>query len=62
MEVAGATRTDSRPRKNVKRCAVPVSGPSLGVHLSLVWEEVWVSNLTIGKYLNYNDCGKTEQS
>lgn len=46
MEVAGAMRTDSRPRKNVRRCAVPVSGPSLGFHLSLVREEV--SNLTKG--------------
>lgn len=46
MEVAGAMRTDSRPRKNVRRCAVPVSGPSLGFHLSLVREEV--SNLTTG--------------
>lgn len=46
MEVAGAMRTDSRPRKNVRRCAVPVSGPSLGFHLSLVREEI--SNLTTG--------------
>lgn len=60
MEVVGAMRTDSSHRKNVKRCAVLVSGHSLVFILLFV--EIRVNNRTTEKYLNCNDYGKPEYS